>query len=199
MECKCRHVVGPEVSGLSLRPGPLIFQLCDMGYVTQFLISITDLLLKRNESVKVVYKTLILLSLPAYCFSTSCSVSVHRAFFKQFSQISSLALILSSIQTPSFGFSRFSHPVTKSTSRLAVSCAYTPDLSVHLDLDKFFSQVHFWPCRALVSCIHSYPTKRHVDSSSHQGREFRKSQFITKEAEKYPDLLSWRWPANRDI
>lgn len=108
MECRCRHNLGPEVSSLGLGPDFLAFSLCDMGYATQFPISVTDLLLKRNKSVKVFCKTLTFLSLPAHYSGTNgLEFQVHCAFFKQLSQISCLAFVLSGTQTPGFGCPSF--------------------------------------------------------------------------------------------
>ena len=108
MECRCRHDLGLEVSGLGIRLGSPTFQLCDMGHITQFLTSVTESLLKRNKSAKAFCKALTVLSLPAHCvplcsYCTMCTtmsgtywpVSVHCVFFKQFSQVSCLAFILS--------------------------------------------------------------------------------------------------------
>ena len=45
--------------------GSLAFQLCDLACVTHFLIAVTELSLRRNKSMKVSYKALTVLSLPA--------------------------------------------------------------------------------------------------------------------------------------
>lgn len=133
MECRCRHDSGPVVSGLGFRLGSLSFW--DLGYVTQLLISLPELLLKRNKSVEVFCKVLTVFFLPIHYLPYNDLSQFNVPFwssFPRFSVLLSFSLVLRLLALGDLGFLSDSLWSTEFTSSLAVICAPIADLDVYL-------------------------------------------------------------------
>lgn len=98
-------MTGSAIGGLGVTPASLTFQFRDMGYVTQFLISVA-MLLSKEMSVKVFYKTLIPFPyLHTILVHKGLSHCLFQAVFLNFSILLSFPLALRLLALCLFGSS----------------------------------------------------------------------------------------------